>query len=84
MEGLWAVDPKRTNAGLTKIYKKQGEYNKALTDAGLAGRVPLIRSSEMSRQIQGCDGADEERLFTTTTIIKYVSGTDLRFCDYII
>ena len=49
----WAVDPKKTNAGLTKIYKKQGEYNKALTDAGLAGRVPLIRSSEMSRQIKG-------------------------------
>ena len=53
MEGLWAVDPKRTNAGLTKIYKKQGEYNKALTDAGLTGRVTLIRSSEMSRQIKG-------------------------------
>jgi hypothetical protein len=49
----WAVDPKRTNAGLTRIYKKQGEYNKALIDARLAGRVPLIRSSEMSRQIKG-------------------------------
>jgi hypothetical protein len=49
----WAVNPNRTNAGLTKIYRKQGEYNKAVMDAGLAGRVPLIRSSEMSRQIKG-------------------------------
>ena len=49
----WAVNPNRTNTGLTKIYKKQGEYNKALINAGLAGRVPLIRSSEMSRQIKG-------------------------------
>jgi hypothetical protein len=49
----WAVDPKRTNASLTKIYKKQGGYNRAVMEAGLAGRLPLIRSSEMSRQIKG-------------------------------
>ena len=49
----WAVDPKRTNIGLTKIYKKQREYNQAVLEAGLAGRVPLIKSSELSRQIKG-------------------------------
>jgi hypothetical protein len=49
----WAVDPKRTNIGLTKIYKKQSEYNQAIMEAGLAGRVPLIKSSELSRQIKG-------------------------------
>ena len=49
----WAVDPKRTNIGLTKIYKKQREYNQAILEAGLAGRVPLIKSSELSRQIKG-------------------------------
>ena len=41
------------NLGLTKIYKKQIEYNKAFVEAGLAGRVPLIKSSELSRQIRG-------------------------------
>jgi hypothetical protein len=49
----WAVDPKRTNIGLTKIYKKQSEYNQAIMKAGLVGRVPLIKSSELSRQIKG-------------------------------
>jgi hypothetical protein len=38
---------------LTKIYKKQGKYNKAIMEAGLAGRIPLIKSSELSRQIRG-------------------------------
>lgn len=49
----WAVDPNRTNTALTKIYKKQGKYNKAIMEAGLAGRIPLIKSSELSRQIRG-------------------------------
>lgn len=49
----WAVDPKRTNIGLTKIHKKQSEYNQAVMKAGLAGRVSLIKSSELSRQIKG-------------------------------
>lgn|GEM_PF-140677 len=49
----WAVNPDRTNIGLTKIYKKQSEYNQTVMKAGLAGRVPFIRSSEMSRQIRG-------------------------------
>jgi hypothetical protein len=45
--GLWI------QRGQMRIYKKQGEYSKALIDGRLAGRVPLIRSSEMSRQIKG-------------------------------
>lgn len=47
------MDLKRVNTGLTKIYKKQRDYNQAVMEAGLAGRVPLIKSSELSRQIKG-------------------------------
>ena len=53
-------------------------------DEGLEGRIPLIQSSEDEQTDKRCDGTDEERPFTATTIINNISKKVSRFRDYII
>lgn len=48
----WAADPERDNKGLTKIYKKQADFDKEIIDMGLAGQIPLIRSVGIRNQIK--------------------------------